>query len=91
MGLLEAFDSDHRYVINHFKGEVFTTGYGLWIDYNQDPVGHKRLFEIMDRCDGGRTVADIAGELAKLNILVCRCRLPMAFSLLVITWSSIIG
>lgn len=51
------------YVVNHFKGEVFASGYGIWIDYKINPAGHKRLFEIMERCDGTRRPADIAAEL----------------------------
>jgi aminopeptidase-like protein len=51
------------YVVNKFKGEVFASGYGLWVDYASDVAGHKRRFEIMDRCDGTRRVADIAAEL----------------------------
>lgn len=62
MELLAAFDRN-RYVVNHFKGEVFASGYGLWVDYKSDAAGHKRRFEIMDRCDGTRRVADIAEEL----------------------------
>jgi aminopeptidase-like protein len=62
MDLLRAFDRN-RYVVNHFKGEVFASGYGLWVDYKSDAAGHKRRFEIMDRCDGTRRVADIAEEL----------------------------
>jgi aminopeptidase-like protein len=60
--LLAAFDRN-RYVVNHFKGEVFASGYGLWVDYKSDAAGHKRRFEIMDRCDGARRPADIAVEL----------------------------
>jgi len=60
--LFSAFDRN-RYVVNHFKGEVFASGYGIWVDYLQDPEGHKRLFEIMERCDGTRRPADIAQEL----------------------------
>jgi len=63
LGLLETFDSDRRYIVNHFKGEVFASGYDLWVDYREDAAGHKRLFEIMERCDGSRTAADIAAEL----------------------------
>lgn len=63
LSLLKAFDEDRRYVVNHFKGEVFASGYDLWVDYREDAEGHKRLFEIMERCDGSRTVADIAVEL----------------------------
>jgi aminopeptidase-like protein len=54
---------DRGYVVNHFKGEVFASGYGIWIDYKTNPAGHKRLFEIMERCDGTRRSADIAAEL----------------------------
>jgi aminopeptidase-like protein len=61
-GLLQAFDRN-RYVINHFKGEVFASGYGIWVDYREDPEGHKLMFEIMERLDGSRRPADIAMEL----------------------------
>jgi aminopeptidase-like protein len=62
LGLLEAWERN-RYAVNHFKGEIFCSGYGIWIDYRLNPEGHRRLFEIMERCDGERTVADIAVEL----------------------------
>jgi aminopeptidase-like protein len=62
LSLVQAWERN-QYVVNRFKGEVFCSGYGIWIDYNVNPDGHRRLFEIMERCDGGRTVADIAVEL----------------------------
>ena len=62
LGLIQAWERN-QYVVNHFKGEIFCSGYGIWIDYRVNPEGHRRLFEIMERCDGERTVADIAGEL----------------------------
>jgi aminopeptidase-like protein len=62
LGLLQAWEKD-QYVINNFKGEIFCSGYGILIDYRANPEGHRRLFEIMERCDGERTVADIAAEL----------------------------
>jgi aminopeptidase-like protein len=62
LGLLQAFDRN-RYIVNNFKGEVFASGYGLWVDYKSDAAGHKRRFEIMDRCDGVHRPADIAAEL----------------------------
>ena len=46
-----------------FKGEVFASGAGIWVDYKVNPEGHRRLFQIMERCDGQSTVADIALEL----------------------------
>jgi aminopeptidase-like protein len=62
LGLISAWESN-RYAVNNFKGEVFCSGYGIWIDYRENPEGHRLLFEIMERCDGERTVADIAQEL----------------------------
>jgi aminopeptidase-like protein len=62
LGLIQAWERN-QYVVNNFKGEVFCSGYGIWIDYRANPAGHRRLFEIMERCDGERTVADIACEL----------------------------
>jgi aminopeptidase-like protein len=61
-GLIQAWERN-QYVVNQFKGEIFCSGYGIWIDYKQNPEGHQRLFEIMERCDGERTIADIACEL----------------------------
>jgi aminopeptidase-like protein len=60
--LLQAWEQN-QYIVNHFKGEIFCSGYGIWIDYRINPEGHQRLFEIMERCDGERTMADIAAEL----------------------------
>ncbi len=62
LSLVQAWERN-LYVVNNFKGEVFCSGYGIWIDYKINPEGHRLLFEIMERCDGERTVADIAMEL----------------------------
>jgi aminopeptidase-like protein len=62
LGLIEAWERD-QYVVNNFKGEIFCSGAGIWIDYRVNPQGHRRLFEIMERCDGEHTVADIAHDL----------------------------
>lgn len=60
--LLRCLERD-QYVVNHFKGEIFCSGYGIWVDYRVNPEGHRRLFEIMERCDGDRTISEIAAEL----------------------------
>ena len=60
--LLSAFDQN-QYVVNQFKGEIFCSGQKIWIDYHVNPEGHRRLFNIMERCDGEHTVADIACAL----------------------------
>jgi aminopeptidase-like protein len=62
LSMVHAFDSN-QYVVNQFKGEVFASGHGIWIDYRVNPQGHRNLFQIMERCDGERTIADIATEL----------------------------
>jgi aminopeptidase-like protein len=62
LGLLQAWESN-QYVVNNFKGEIFCSGYGIWVDYKLNPQGHRRLFEIMERCDGEHTIADIASQL----------------------------
>ncbi len=62
LGLIQAWENNQT-IVNRFKGEVFCSGYGIWIDYRTNPEGHRRLFEIMERCDGEHTVADIASEL----------------------------
>lgn len=60
--LVQAWENNF-YVVNRFKGEVFLSRYGIWIDYRTNPQGHRTLFEIMERCDGEHTVADIAIDL----------------------------
>lgn len=62
LGLLQAWERD-QYIVNHFKGEIFLSGYGIWIDYRLNPEGNLRLFEIMERCDGEHTLSMIAQEL----------------------------
>jgi aminopeptidase-like protein len=62
LDMLQAWEHN-QYVVNNFKGEIFCSGYGIWVDYRTNPQGSLRLFEIMERCDGEHTVADIAHEL----------------------------
>jgi aminopeptidase-like protein len=62
LALIQSWEHNF-YVVNRFKGEIFCSGYGIWVDYRLNPEGHRRLFEIMERCDGEHTVADIAVEL----------------------------
>ncbi|MCJ7695133.1 MAG: DUF4910 domain-containing protein [Anaerolineaceae bacterium] len=62
LGLISAWEKN-QYVVNNFRGEIFCSGQKIWIDYNVNPEGHRRLFNIMERCDGENTIADIANEL----------------------------
>jgi aminopeptidase-like protein len=54
--------------VNRFKGEVFCSRYGLFIDGYANPQGHKGLFDIMFLIDGTRSIAEIATE----------CNMPFA-------------
>ncbi len=45
---------------NNFKGEVFCSRYGIFIDGYANPQGNMQLFNIMDHIDGTRTIAQIA-------------------------------
>jgi len=60
--MLDAWEKN-RYVLNEFKGEIFCSGQKIWIDAAVNRAGHRRLFDVMERCDGTRTTADIAVEL----------------------------
>jgi len=62
LALVEAWEND-RYAVNHYKGEVFCSRYGIWPDYRTNPEGHRSFFAIMERIDGERTISDIAVEL----------------------------
>ena len=62
LGMLDAWEKN-RYVVNEFKGEVFCSGQNIRIDFDSNRAGHRRLFDVMERCDGSRTTADIALEL----------------------------
>ena len=46
--------------INKFKGEPFCSRYGLHVDWYSNPEGNRSLFEIIDRIDGTRSIAEIA-------------------------------
>jgi aminopeptidase-like protein len=46
--------------VNKFKGEVFCSRYGVFVDPYSNPRGHRKLFNIMDHIDGTRSLAEIA-------------------------------
>jgi aminopeptidase-like protein len=46
--------------LNRFKGEVFCSRYGIFIDPYANPQGNNALFSIMDHIDGTRSIAEIA-------------------------------
>jgi aminopeptidase-like protein len=46
-----------------FRGPVFLSGHGLWVDWRVDPALNHALDTIMLRLEGDRTVYEIAEEL----------------------------
>ncbi len=46
-----------------FRGPVFLSGYGLWVDWRTDPKLNAALDNIMLRLEGDQSVFDIATEL----------------------------
>jgi aminopeptidase-like protein/aminoglycoside N3'-acetyltransferase len=60
--VLEMIDTleGNRVPVNNFKGEVFCSRYGLFVDGYFNPEGHRRLFDIMFLIDGTRSLAEIA-------------------------------
>lgn len=52
---------ENGYPLNLFRGEVFATRYGLFVDFYEDPEGNRRLFDVMHMVDGTRSVFQIAG------------------------------
>jgi aminopeptidase-like protein/aminoglycoside N3'-acetyltransferase len=53
----------NRVPVNHYKGEVFCSRYGIHVDWYKDREGHLAFFSVMDRIDGTRSIAAIAREL----------------------------
>jgi aminopeptidase-like protein len=50
----------NRVPINRFKGEVFCSRFGLFIDPYSNPEGSRALFDVMDLIDGTQSIAQIA-------------------------------
>lgn len=60
--ILDIMDSD--YVPKRkFKGPVFLSGYGLWVDWQENPGLSENIEQIMLRLEGDKSVFDIAEEL----------------------------
>lgn len=60
--ILNIFDNDYI-PKRKFKGPVFLSGYGLWIDYRINKKLNENIEQIMLRLEGDKSVFDIAEEL----------------------------
>jgi aminopeptidase-like protein/aminoglycoside N3'-acetyltransferase len=45
---------------NRFRGELFCSRYGIFVDSYSNPEGHRALFDILFLVDGTRSIAEIA-------------------------------
>ena len=73
LSMIEAIENN-RVPINRFKGEVFCSRYGIFVDPYSNPEGNRELFNVMDLIDGTLSVAQIANRCnisfeATLNII----------------------
>jgi aminopeptidase-like protein/aminoglycoside N3'-acetyltransferase len=53
---------NNRIPINRFKGEVFCSRFGIFVDPYSNPEGNRELFNVMDLIDGTQSVAQIASK-----------------------------
>jgi len=60
--ILNILDNDYIPKRN-FKGPVFLSGYGLWVDYRTNMKLNKNIEQIMLSLEGDKSVSDIAAEL----------------------------
>jgi aminopeptidase-like protein/aminoglycoside N3'-acetyltransferase len=61
LSMIDTLESNHV-PVNRFNGEPFCSRYGLHVDWYSNPEGHNSLFNILDRIDGTRSIAEIAKE-----------------------------
>ena len=60
--ILDILDSDYI-PKRKFKGMVFLSGYGLWVDYRTNKKLNENIDQIMLRLEGDKSIFDIAEEL----------------------------
>ena len=72
LSMIETIENN-RVPTNRFKGEVFCSRFGLFVDPDSNPEG-EALFNVMDLIDGTHSVAQIASRCgisfkATMNII----------------------
>jgi aminopeptidase-like protein/aminoglycoside N3'-acetyltransferase len=61
LSMIEAIENN-RVPSNRFKGEVFCSRFGIFVDPYSNPEGNRKLFNVMDLIDGTHSVAQIASK-----------------------------
>ena len=59
LGMIQRLE-DNLYPVNLFRGEVFCSRFGMFIDFYEDPEGNRKLFDLIHLIDGTRTVDEVA-------------------------------
>ncbi len=62
LDILDILDKDYV-PKRQFKGPIFLSGYGLWVDWRTNKKLNENIEEIMLRLEGDKSVFDIAKEL----------------------------
>ena len=61
LSMIETIENN-RVPVNRFKGEVFCSRFGIFVDPYSNPEGNRELFNVMDLIDGTHSVAQIASK-----------------------------
>jgi aminopeptidase-like protein/aminoglycoside N3'-acetyltransferase len=59
LSMIETIENN-KVPVNRFKGEVFCSRFGIFVDPYSNPEGNRELFNVMDLIDGTHSVAQIA-------------------------------
>jgi aminopeptidase-like protein len=73
LSMIETIENN-KVPVNRFKGEIFCSRFGIFVDPYSNPEGNRELFNVMDLIDGTHSVAQIASKCgisfqATLNIV----------------------
>lgn len=61
LSMIETIENN-QVPVNRFKGEVFCSRFGIYIDPYSNPEGNRALLNVMDLIDGTHSVAQIASK-----------------------------
>src|SRR5208282_5771690 len=61
LSMIETIENN-RVPTNRFKGEVFCSRFGIFVDPYSNPEGNRELFNVMDLIDGTHSVVQIASK-----------------------------
>lgn len=60
--ILQLLDKDYI-PLRNFKGPIFLSGFGLWVDYKENSKLNENIDQIMLMLEGNMSIFDISQEL----------------------------